>query len=398
MNLVTLSTMIFWRLFLLIILWGETTAQERNDTLFLPNPFGDTQRELSDTVEAAFLSTLVYQLDETNYLDKVPAPYTPLRLWDSGSTDALFTRTQDRIFLVFRGTDESEDGDWATNLDLLQDVFGPPEGPIVEGVIYDNRDGELEAWNIRVHEGFNTALFSQSLFDVASDILLDFDTVWICGHSLGGANSQLFGTYFAYRYPEVNTYVTTFGSPRIGNYGFKVWADSLKNLNVWRFVNRRDLVPRTPSTNYDHAGHIMWKEPCEGCDGPVVAHYRQTGDPEQGYEGIGSAGFTLCKSIRGEIELCVTHPSLIKAILDAVFIAARGNESITDHYMVGYNEWLQFAELDPSTNYTCGFEGASDTQCARSTSPPTSSTQYVGLTCWGTDLIMLIGLASHLWL
>ena len=57
------------------------------------------------------------------------------------------------------------------------------------------------------------------------------------GHSLGGADSQLFGTYFAHFHPEVETYITTLGSPRQGNFAYKVLVELMPNLSVWRMVN-----------------------------------------------------------------------------------------------------------------------------------------------------------------
>jgi len=286
---------------LLFCFLGAPLAQEYNASLLLPNPFGDTMRTLQDATAMAALSTRAYTILTAN--SEVPAPYALEFFWDSGSTDMVVVTDESRIYVVFRGTDESADGDWITNLDIIQDVYGPPEGPIIEEKIYDQ---DLEEFDIRVHSGFNSALFSQNMYGNVTSVLTDLlsqkasDTIYVTGHSLGGANAQLFGTLYAYFNPDIFVYITTFGSPRVGNYGFSVLANSLQNLNVWRFVNRRDLVPRGPTTNYEHAGHIMWKEPCDkdadpNCDGPVVAHYRQTGDKTQGYDGIGSSGFTLCK-------------------------------------------------------------------------------------------------------
>jgi hypothetical protein len=179
--------------------------------------------------------------------------------------------------------------------------FGPPEGPIVDETIYDDlgKGNGLESFDIMVHSGFNDALFSDNLYAELKGLLIDYlddpmynNTVYVTGHSLGGANAQLFGTLLAYENPDIKIIITTFAAPMVGNYGFKVLADSLKNMNNWRFVNRQDAVPRGPifPKGYYPAGHIMWKQPGE--NGPVVAYYRQTGDAEQGYEPIGSSFYT----------------------------------------------------------------------------------------------------------
>jgi hypothetical protein len=189
--------------------------------------------------------------------------------------------------------------DWETNFQITLGPLGPPEGPIVEETIYDDLGGGngLEAFNVMAHSGFNDALFSDDLYAELKMLLFGNledpmynNTVYVTGHSLGGANAQLFGTLLAYENAEVQVIVTTFASPMVGNYGFKVLADSLKNMNNWRFVNRQDVVPRGPVPDYFPAGHIMWKQPGE--NGLVVAYYRQTGDSKQDYDAIGSSFYT----------------------------------------------------------------------------------------------------------
>jgi hypothetical protein len=191
--------------------------------------------------------------------------------------------------------------DWSTDFDVAYGPYGPPEGPIVSETIYDDLGGGngLEGFEIRVHSGFNDALFSQNLYADLKAFLFDYlddpmynRTVYVTGHSLGAADAQLFGTLLAYDNPDVHVIVTTFGSPMVGNYGYKVLADSLKNMNNWRFVNGQDVFARNPivPTGYYPAGHIMWKQPGE--NGLVVAYYRQTGDAEQGYVPIGNGFYT----------------------------------------------------------------------------------------------------------
>jgi predicted lipase len=74
------------------------------------------------------------------------------------------------------------------------------------------------------------------------------------------ANAHMTGTYLADRHPNLKTSVINFGSPRIGNSAFKSWTETtLKNLSVWRFVFRRDIVPRIilRQLGYVHAGHLF---------------------------------------------------------------------------------------------------------------------------------------------
>ena len=149
------------------------------------------------------------------------------------------------------------------------------------------------------------------------------NTIHFGGHSLGGARAQIMGTYFAFFHPAVQTYVTTLGSPRQGNYAYKVLVESLPNLSVWRMVNCRDVVPRIPLFQYYHAGHAMWKH----CDPPsldnsnlsqkhvVEAYYRDSGDLDQGYRKL-----PLSYVIRQN------EPTMIH-----------------DHLGGNYMEWLEYA-------------------------------------------------------
>ncbi len=88
----------------------------------------------------------------------------------------------------------------------------------------------------RVHGGFVDALdvvwdeLGSALEAVTAPLLYT-------GHSLGGALAVL----AAGRWPPLAVY--TFGAPRVGDAGF---AESLAGLAVYRVVNRRDVVARTP--------------------------------------------------------------------------------------------------------------------------------------------------------
>ena len=164
------------------------------------------------------------------------------------------------------------------------------------------------------------------------------NTIHFAGHSLGGANAQMFGTYYAFRNGAVKTYITTGGAPRQGNYAYKVLGESLPNLSVWRIVNCRDMVPRLPNINYYHAGHMMWRR-CSGAfeeDLPndvVEAYYRHTGDEDQGY---------------AEVPTSYGLPRLVWS----------------DHGFDVHLEWLNFAKESTSgKNWTSTFE-------TTGTSPP----------------------------
>lgn len=188
--------------------------------------------------------------------------------------------------------------DWAVNLDTRTTQFGPPDKKINMTVMDRNFLGRPVQRDILVHRGFNNEVFSDRFYEnltaVVDPLLMDptyNNELFFAGHSLGGANAQLVGTYYAHFHPNIAVSVTTIGQPRVGNLGFKVFAEEyLQNLNVWRLVNQFDLVPRAPAFNYDHAGHLMWLRE----NNTTEAYYLQTGNRSLGFRGI--SDFTLsCK-------------------------------------------------------------------------------------------------------
>jgi len=149
----------------------------------------------------------------------------------------------------------------------------------------------------------------------------------VTGHSLGGANAQLFSSYYAFSNPLNQVYLTTFGAPRCGNRGFKLFTEQIRNLNMWRLVNKADVVPRIPYDEYTHAGHLLWNHE----DGKVKAYYRQIGHNSQGYKGVNDFSIALMRVDTYEVL-------------------------IQDHLMGNVLPWLEAAVQDPSSNFTDTFE------------------------------------------
>jgi len=332
-------------------------------------PFADDLNSflsVQDAHEMVHLAgTLIYKMNTSNAAILVPEGYKFHSFLDTGSTEVLILTTtttaitssqntstntsRNRILIIFRGTDDTLDGDWLTNINVPKVQYGPP-GAILDGkVTARNVFGFQEEFNIRVHRGFN-GVFSnglyESILEVIEPLLLEKheqdedgesslvfgNEIYFGGHSLGGANAQVFGTYFAFFHSNINTHITTLGSPRQGNYAYKVLGESLRNLRVWRLVNCRDVVPRAPLFQYYHSGHLVWKR----CDGPmddkvgnavVEAYYRDSGDKDLEYAHV------------------------------PLSFVVRSNEEtmISDHFGGSYIEWMQYA-LHTGRNWTSFFE------------------------------------------
>ena len=154
------------------------------------------------------------------------------------------------IVVAFRGTEQTQ---WK---DLLTDVKVMPTTLNAEGVTTMN----LFANNseVMVHNGFLTAyqsvrnvIFSQIKGIVTADE--NHWSIYVTGHSLGGA----LATLFAYECSkaelgDVEVVMYNYGSPRVGN---KAFAEEFKAKvdSSWRFSNVSDIIPTVPRfLGYQH--------------------------------------------------------------------------------------------------------------------------------------------------
>lgn len=148
-----------------------------------------------------------------------------------------------RICVVFRGSEEKLD--WYHN--LLAWKY------------------KLPNHKCKVHKGFYKQLNDYDNFIKISDQLkLEISenpsySVYILGHSLGGALASIFGFLYA---NTTNNFITviSFASPRVGDKKFKELFENQTNLRHYRFTNKHDVVPNIPIINYHHTGiHINIK-------------------------------------------------------------------------------------------------------------------------------------------
>jgi len=149
--------------------------------------------------------------------------------------------TRKRLTIVFRGTDGF--------LDCLYDLF------IIQRNIGDG---------VKVHRGFYNQLFNGGVYAKLKMIVehqLQQHPDWsvhITGHSLGAALSTISSYLFAKDFPNTQFHVTTFASPKVGNYKFQQDYQSIQNLNCYRICYNRDCVTAFPTMWYHHVGHNLW--------------------------------------------------------------------------------------------------------------------------------------------
>jgi triacylglycerol lipase len=181
--------------------------------------------------------------------------FTKFRFFDLGVSQAFIVADAEKIILTFRGTDTLKD--WLGNFDI--DLVGGPLGG-------------------KVHEGF-----ARSLSLIWKDIQMTLDvlqprpvatkadlvqgiqrevkapSLWITGHSLGGALATLTAARLREKDQSVHG-LYTFGSPRVGDRDFQEEFNGDFRSKAFRFVNRNDAVTRIPmrSMFYSHVGQLFY--------------------------------------------------------------------------------------------------------------------------------------------
>ncbi len=154
-------------------------------------------------------------------------------------TQGFIASNQNHIIITFCGSESS--ADWLTNFISIIDP-----GPFP---------------NTFVHEGFQDAIFP-----VVIKIALTLQkynpdqnkSIWITGHSLGGALAVLLGAMLIEDdFPVQGIY--TFGAPRVGDPNFAQSLDQKINGIFYRVVNEGDIVPHLPPKflGFNHSEKVV---------------------------------------------------------------------------------------------------------------------------------------------
>lgn len=140
-------------------------------------------------------------------------------------------------------------------------------------------------------------------------------TLWITGHSLGGALAALAGGVFSLVpggiiRPVGGVY--TFGQPRIGLHTFCGAYDRLLQTKTFRFVNKEDLVPRVPFRGWDYS------------DLGEMIHFDSNGSPQ-----------------RESREWTNFLARTFESFQDFFSIATHFNPDVGDHSRTGYEQLVR---------------------------------------------------------
>lgn len=152
----------------------------------------------------------------------------------------------DAVYVAWRGTDDLEEWIQDAKYDQVSPTFLPDAVKVELGF----------------HELYVTADTAShpSPRDVCLNRLRDLPgirTVYITGHSLGGALAVLNALDIALQLP-IQPVVYTLAGPRVGNHDF-AYAYNQRIANCWRVVNSYDEVPNLPPKScppLDHKFHF----------------------------------------------------------------------------------------------------------------------------------------------
>lgn len=256
----------------------------------------DVARALSRLVAASYCN--VPNLPSWN-CSRCGDNFTPRRvvfdpLWDllgfAGWSEEL-----DAVVVAFRGTDSHSYYNWVENMrtwrtDLALTLDGIPPHALVHGGFFYSYNGSYLAGNLtaavaeivaerQAHArggggggGGGGWLWpsggkskkkkddnSTSSDDDNVGKLGTAPTVFVTGHSLGGALATLcaLDLHITLGIPDVR--VVSFGSPRVGNYVFAKWFEEEIGPH-WRFTHNRDIVPSVPPgyMGFYHVAQEVW--------------------------------------------------------------------------------------------------------------------------------------------
>ncbi|PSB24656.1 lipase family protein [Stenomitos frigidus] len=203
----------------------------------------------SKAIKCAILSQEIYQ--DFAQLKFADFPGITPGWINQATTDTqgaiLLDATGSSLYIVFRGSEQRLD--WHTNFEFSQKEANFKQAVIQEQIVQDRAQvypyAAESSSGAKMHQGFVDAYFS--VRDQIHTYLKSHSvsSVTVTGHSLGGALATLCAVDVQYNFSPVDVELYTFGSPRVGNSGFR---DSFNQRvpKSYRFVYGMDIVPALP--------------------------------------------------------------------------------------------------------------------------------------------------------
>ena len=143
-----------------------------------------------------------------------------------------------RYVIIFRGTESPED--WKNNLNVLK--------------IEINK-------GITVHNGYYNQLIYNNSYEVIKDIVKNCNKKnyewWLTGHSAGGSLAILCSYLLSQDLKDKKFKVVSLANPKVGGSLFAKDYNTISNIECWRVVYDKDIVPMFPPIGYKHVGELI---------------------------------------------------------------------------------------------------------------------------------------------
>lgn len=275
-----------------------------------------TQWRTANALALAHASHLAYEGDRNEVLRQLQAwgfPASGCRVFSENTAQVLAAANGKIIIVAFRGTEPDKLADWLVNAEIIQKpwrmFFGEPDLGLV-------------------HHGFmrNTAFVWEQLSQFVAGARTNQQSLWIAGHSLGGAMAMIAGAAFAFAEHQAVNGIYTYGQPRTGNRTFARRFDQELESSLFRIVNHADLVPHVPPAIIPFLLIPL--------HGPIF--YRHAGKLRQ-FDAAGKLHQNLTLWWRTAFRL-VEPRQRVKGHLKA---APAGFEPLDDHSLTAYIQKLQ---------------------------------------------------------
>ncbi|WP_445369263.1 lipase family protein [Methylomonas sp. BW4-1] len=222
----------------LVLKMKQLTIEPNNTQFSLPNAYAlALASKLAYAKEAEVLNKLSVQGFNGRFIDASKIAGS------SQDTQAFIAHSGSVIVIAFRGTEKVPE-DWCADAKMA--FRTTPHG--------------------NIHTGFDDALDAiwDTLVDTLESVHQYGQSLWLTGHSLGGALAVLAAARLTLDidrriYKSING-LYTFGQPRVGDRRFVSELDQALKPRYFRFVNDNDIVPRVPDrlNQYQEGGSICF--------------------------------------------------------------------------------------------------------------------------------------------
>jgi triacylglycerol lipase len=209
-----------------------------------------TRFDPQNALAMAYCSDLAYKDESTIQTQFKAWGFSTVAVINVKSTQFFVANKSSDSYTIiaFRGTRPDQLKDWLTDIEAqpidFNQYFSVPDVG-------------------QTHFGFTYVLASvfPQILNTLRGLPQSGGTLWLGGHSLGGALAVIAGAALLYQERRPVNGIYTFGQPRVSTLNFSQNLESQLGTTIFRFVNNEDVVTRVPPRLpfcYDHVGQLCY--------------------------------------------------------------------------------------------------------------------------------------------